>query len=345
MFWLFLIYLAVVLFGVKFQTKGTAEYLSIENTQAVKGIFILMVFFSHFNGYITLSGTLDNLYYQSLLGQAMVAMFLFYSGYGVMESIKRKGAPYVAQIPKKRILGTLFNFDCAVVLFVILALILGQKLTVKQVLLSLIGWDSVGNSNWYIFVILVLYALTYLVFTVLPRKSHYISVAVMGILSCVLIYLTAHNGIKPYFWYDTMLCYALGMGYSLIKQYVERFVNRNIVIWLLSLGVSTAAYLLLRGHNPKLDVLANLAFSVAFVVFSMRVTLQNKVLKWCGEHLFEIYILQRIPMIVFKHIGLIDFNVYIGFVASLAVTVGLTLVFGRFTDIAWKALTTRKSAS
>ena len=43
------------------------------------------------------------------LEQLMVTMFLFYSGYGVMESIKRKGDDYIKSFPKKRILTTLIN--------------------------------------------------------------------------------------------------------------------------------------------------------------------------------------------------------------------------------------------
>lgn len=122
----------------------------------------------------------------------MVAPFLFYSGYGVMESIKRKGTAYVVGIPKKRVLRALFNFDCAVVLYLVLGLVLGSSFTFKQVALSHIGWDSLGNSNWYIFTVLVLYVLTYIAFVILPTKSPYISVTVLGILVCGIIYLTRH---------------------------------------------------------------------------------------------------------------------------------------------------------
>lgn len=91
----------------------------------------------------------------------MVAMFMFYSGYGVMESIRSKGMNYVHSMPKKRILSTWIHFAFIVALYVLLTVAIGNEITLKQLLLSFIGWDSVGNSNWYIFDILCLYLMSF----------------------------------------------------------------------------------------------------------------------------------------------------------------------------------------
>ncbi len=345
MFWLFLLFLVVVVIGAKVSVSETADYLSIKHTQAIKGIFILIVFFSHFNSYVSSTSATDAWYLELFLfiGQAMVTMFLFYSGYGVMESIKRKGTGYIRQIPTKRVLGTLFKFDCAIVLYLVLAWIVGNTVTLPQVLLSLIGWESVGNSNWYIFVIVVLYLLTYVVFRVLPSKSHWISAIVFSALLCVLIFLTQHYQWRSPHWYDTALCYAFGMLYSLAKPWVEKILNRHVLIWAAALIVCIAMFVLLRGRG-FLNLASYLSFAAAVLVLTMRVTLCNRALVWCGEHLFEIYILQRIPMIIFEKIGFVGWNVYLSFPASLVITIGLALVFGRLTDLLWKKLTTRKSA-
>lgn len=74
------------------------NYLEISRTNSIKGIFILLVFLSHARNYISAyaeysQNPLNGIYdiFQNHLGQGVVIMFLFYSGYGVMESIKRKG--------------------------------------------------------------------------------------------------------------------------------------------------------------------------------------------------------------------------------------------------------------
>lgn len=138
-------------------------------TDSIKGICILYVFLRHVQQYIptdAISGTLDYFFicFDCRVRQLLVVMFLFYSGYGVMEAIKRKGSVYVNSIPKKRFLTTLLNFDVAIIFFVILDLFINIPLALNQTLLAFTGWTSVGNSNWYIFCILILYISTYLSF-------------------------------------------------------------------------------------------------------------------------------------------------------------------------------------
>lgn len=338
---LLLLYFVTVLFESKGTLKGTADYLSIENTAAIKGIFIFMVFYSHFNSYLSLPDTPSNQIYFKFfyfIGQAMVALFLFYSGYGVMESIKRRGKDYILKIPKNRILKTLINFDIAVVLYLVLGLVLGNRFTVKQILLSFIGWDSLGNSNWYIFVILLLYLLTFVVFAIVPKKPYMLSVAILGVFVCAIILVTHRYNIRPSYWYDTALCYVLGMGYSLVKQQAEKIINKNIFVWVVCLVASAVAYINIKGHIFASELVANLLFTVCVVIFTMRITLNNPVLKWGGAHLFEIYILQRIPMIIFKALGLAEYNVYLYFAACVLVTVALTFAFKAFTNRFWKTV-------
>lgn len=334
---LLLIYFVTVFAGAKLNIKGNIDYLSIENTQAIKGIFILMVFYSHFNSYITLSGRFDEIYIKLFhtVGQAMVSMFLFYSGFGIMESIKRKGNMYIETIPKRRIFRTLINFDFAVLIYLALTLLLGSTPTISQTILSLIGIESLGNSNWYIFVILVLYLLTFTVFKLFSKMPNYISVFALGISVCVLILITHRFSLKPTYWYDTALCYVFGAAYSLSRKYIEKILNKNIFIYITATFLSVTLYFVLINRRLFFSMAANLVFAAAIILITMRVTLKNRILVWCGDHLFEIYILQRIPMIIFKKLGVNSVNTYLYFALCVAVTFGLSIVFRFATNKFW----------
>ena len=149
---LYLLFVFVLLlWGIKFHRED--DYLSKEQCNSIKGFFILMICLTHSMQYIRESGysfsgldvfttTVTN-----YIGQLVVVMFLFYSGYGVAVSIGSKGDAYIKQMPKRRILKTLLNFDIAVCFFILLALILSQPLSIQQVILSFLAWDSVGNST------------------------------------------------------------------------------------------------------------------------------------------------------------------------------------------------------
>ncbi len=338
---LFLAYLLLCVFGVKFQFKNKADYLSVENTQAIKGIFILMVFFSHFNSYITLKENTFNTVYQvlfSIIGQSMVAPFLFYSGYGVMESVKQKGMTYILKMPKNRILTTLFNFDLAIVLFYVLSLILGEEVALKQLLLSFIGWDSIGNSNWYIFVILILYLLTYVVFMLTEKRSFCLTLSLMMLFVCVLIFLSAYTQIKPSFWYDTMLCYVFGMGYSVYKENIEKILCRNMLIWASTIILLIVLYLIFINCGIVGEIVANLIFVATVIIFTMHITLKNRILVWCGKNLFELYILQRIPMITFKQLSVEKTSIGLYFVLCIVCTAVLAIGFKYLSKKLWESI-------
>lgn len=164
--------LCMLLLLILFQMRKQEDnYMEKEQCNGIKGIFIVLVFIRHVLQYITKAEadlcTLWDapcLLVDHLLGQLIVALFLFYSGFGVMESFKQKGSSYVSSMPRKRIIGTLLNFDVAVLCFVLVDLCLGVEITWKQTILSFVAWDSVGNSNWYIFTILLCYTLSYGIF-------------------------------------------------------------------------------------------------------------------------------------------------------------------------------------
>lgn len=175
----YLLAFVILFYGAKYQKQGYySDNLGKDQSNAIKGLFILMVFISHSMSKVRSAGFEfgsgvdafgDRI--QTEFGQLIVVMFLFYSGYGVMESYVNKGQDYLKTFPKKRILTTLLNFDIAVLLFAVLDLALGIEIGLKQFGLSLLGWKDVGNDNWYIFVILFCYAVAYMGFRIYLLKS------------------------------------------------------------------------------------------------------------------------------------------------------------------------------
>ena len=222
-------------------------------------------------------------------------MFLFYSGYGVAVQVKRKGEQYVQQMPQHRILKTLLNFDIAVCFFILLALFLSRPLRIDQILLSFLAWDSVGNSNWYIFIILLCYIFTYFANRVSSRYAGWlilgVSFVAMLVLSCV----------KGTWWYDTILAYPAGYIYANYRQQVEPILKRYFFVILFIL---VCFFLFTHGHGPYLrglrpNIMA-VAFALIVVMLTMKIQVGNSWLQWFGTNLFPLYIYQRLPMIALQ---------------------------------------------
>ncbi len=327
-----LLFLGVIL-SVKFSRKPLLQsYNSIPQTQAIKGIFVITIFFSHFCSYVNL-----NLWYDiplqkycSFFGQLMVVPFLFYSGYGIFESLKQKGCAYIGTFPQKRILKTLLHFDFAVFLYLIMDLAIGKQLTVSQFMLSLIGWESIGNSNWFIFAILCVYLFTYLGFICFrgnPQKTLTL-IALMSFIYIMVVWYFKKQG----YWVDTILAFPLGASFSIYKNRFEALVSRKFII--IGGGMLSCALLLfskmhfIPGYFINSQI-ALLSFSLLIIFISLQIQLSSKILTWFGYQVFGIYILQRLPMNFFSFLGWNKSNVYLFFVVCFVSTLFLSVLFSK----------------
>lgn len=305
------------------------DYMSLEKTTSIKGAFIILVFLNHAVKYCTLSSSILDTSYTyiviTLIEQSMVAMFMLYSGYGVMLSIDKKGRDYIKSIPVKRFLRVLVHFDIAILIYIAINLAQHKPPTLINVLLSFIGWSSVGNSNWYIFVILVLYLLTYISFVFIKDKwklGLVINIALCG------VYIFAIRSFKESWWYDTVLCYALGMVYYYIKPTVDRiFKDKRVLYWVsLVILAGLTAVCTKYSRFEYIHFLKQLFFCLVVVLATMKFSINNKILQFFGKHLFSIFILQRIPMTLLSNFGLND-NKYLFVALSFTITIPISVVF------------------
>jgi len=293
-----LILLALVFIGLRKADEKEA-CLKKEHTDAVKGFFIIIVLYSHILPYLTDAGVSFSPVLDvpanriiKMTGQLMVVMFLFYSGYGVMESIQTKGKDYIRSIPYKRILSTMANYAIAIAVFFCMNSLLGIHFPLRQYLLSLIAWESVGQSNWYIFAIVCCYLSTYISFSVFKDKRYAFALTVI----LHLIYIIVLHETKESWWYNIILTYPAGMLVSLKKKELLSFIESH---YLISVIGTFVIFLLLYnfGHSTVIYQATSVAFGFLLFFISYRLVIKNSFLTWCGKNLFQLYVYQRIPMI------------------------------------------------
>lgn len=316
--------------------RFSKDYMSIAGTNLIKGVFVLLVLLGHAVTYVKLDGALDQTYItlKEHLHQMVVSVFFLYSGYGMMKSILKKGYGYIKEIPLKRFLIVLLNFDIAVCLYLIVGAFLGQTFDIKTILFSLIGWESVGNSNWYMFAIFGLYILMFFSFILLrwceKRGAIYVGTAIFTVMTMLFVLWEIRMGL-PNWYYNTMILMPVGCWYALLQKPIEKFVMKNDYAYALVGAFLFVGYWLSYGSRwsggiERYTIWA--LFFVAVVVFiTMKVSFRSKVLSWFGEHVFSVYILQRIPMAVLSRCGLAAQNGY-GFIIGVIVsTIFLALIF------------------
>ena len=91
--------LFLVFFNIKIKNfnENDLSCLSKEQTSSINGIFALIILLAHFISYIPNPSIYDSLVTKIPVfgSQLIVVSFLFYSGYGLMESYKIKGNKYI----------------------------------------------------------------------------------------------------------------------------------------------------------------------------------------------------------------------------------------------------------
>lgn len=226
--------LVLSLWRIRWST--TVNPFDREMTTCVNGLFVLLVVLSH-TWSIALAGCectmLDSLYRMfqvRFMGQLIVVPFLFYSGFGVMEQIKRKGTDYLDSFPWKRIAPLYLNYCVAVLVFAGFAYISGVRIPLKIFLLSFTCWDRIdicdgyGHPTWYVFCILYCYMGHWLVckmFDVSKRIRIILALAgLIGVYASV-VFAVRH---EPW-WVNTVFCYWLGVVCSLYKNRIEAVVR------------------------------------------------------------------------------------------------------------------------
>lgn len=324
----------LILASVKIKTETFAAACSVSQTQAIKGIFVITVFFSHFCSYVHIEAWYDKPLqaYCIFLGQLMVAPFLLYSGYGIFESVKKKGDAYIKDFPKKRILKTLIHFDFAVILFLILDLIIERQVSIPDFLLSLTAWESIGNSNWFIFAILCAYIFAFaglIIFKGNLRKTLFVIIAMS------IAYMVVVSQFKDNYWIDTILAFPMGCSLSLYKGKIDKILHSKIVTLvggLLSIFVllSTKA-----GYLPNsffISQISLMAFCLAIIFFTLYIRLDgSRILSWFGANVFGIYILQRIPMNLGAYFHWNEGSIYMYFTFCFISTLLLAIAFHKAT--------------
>ncbi len=344
MTFIFAVFVLVCFYKAKFSgiNKLHNDYISPESTNAINGIFVFLIVIGHYVQHYTAHNQFDAHYLavRSFLGQMVVATFFVYSGYGIFESYKKKGTAYIASFPKNRLPKLLLHLDFAVIIYTILFLILGRKITLRQFAFSLIGWEQIGNNNWFVFATLIFYIFTFVVL-MLIKKDNFLAISIITMLT--LAYIFVIRTCKDTYWYNSVICYPLGMWYSYFKLPIERTVAKNNITYYLSLALSLGSFVAVKyafgGFRTVVTTSVCCAlFAISIILISMKIRVGNPVLDWLGKHAFSIYMLQRIPFIIFRQLKIINVHPYICFAVSLLIIIISAEIFDKVTIRADKKL-------
>lgn len=327
-----LILVAIICSGMTAAKKGEffKDYCSPKNTNTINAVFSVLIFLSHAYNYVETRAVFDMPYrsFQGFMGQTVVVTYLLFSGYGIMESYKKKGYDYIKSMPKNRLFRLWYHFAIVVCIYGLIAMLLrGCSYTPLHQLQALIGYTSYGNSNWYMFVTFAMYIIIILSFSIFKNKKIPPLILTIALTAGLGVWLNYMG--KGGHWYNTLLCFPLGMVFSLIKPGFDKLVMKNDVVWHLSFALGftgLAVFSTIRRWNLFCYEMFIVFFAITLLILLMKINIKSTILDFFGEHIFSFFILQRIPMIILKYFDLHQNTVFY-VVVSFFATVFLAVIF------------------
>ncbi len=323
------------LIGIK-RTKSLDDCLNIRQTQAINGFFVVIIFIRHFYQYI-IQSKYDRIlgFINSSTGQLIVVSFMFFSGFAFVRQYNRS-EKYLNKMPKK-IAALYLMFFITVILFMTVGLAYGRSYSIKTILLSFVGIRSVGNSTWYVVAILFLWAFSYISF----KQKKLPPLILMTVLTAV--YFIVMLRFMEEIYYNTVIAYLLGMFYASNDGKVNEFVSRNKAYY--PLLICVCGSMVLGGFLKKLlpvYELCVIAFCVFLLLFSLRFQVDNKALRFLSRYSLEIYLIQRIPMIILKRFVVIKWNL-LYFILCFLITLALAFAMKKLFQIISKVISLQAS--
>ena len=286
--------LLVLLAGIKFAGKGSfyEDSFDVSQTRALKGVFAIYVIFHHLCTY--LADYFPSFYAFKYLGFLMVGGFFLISGYGLMYGVMNR-QNYLRGFFRNRVIAILLPYYIINV-FYIYANHLSGALTKKYVILSLFGFNL-----WYVMAITILYIGFFLCFRFMDKKYGIWCISVFVYLYIKVFYVLFVYLLKPafgYWWYNSVICFAIGIWYCYKKDKIDRFLQRHYKLMLSAfIAVMVPTYWFTCLHfNERIpflltaEVLCSTAFAFAVIMLAMKAKAGNPVLNFCGYLSFELYL-------------------------------------------------------
>jgi hypothetical protein len=184
------------------------------------------------------------------------------------------------------------------------------------------------------FAVFALYILTFLAFYLTrwswSRGALFAGAFLLTVFAAAFVYWLIWAG-KPGYFYNTVLLFPFGCWYSLCKKWIDAVMLKSETRYFLVCAVTMVLYALMYKIRGNYGIEGYTVWAVVFTLtivwFTMKISVANPVLDWFGSHVFSVYILQRIPMMIFSYFGLGHSHRYFFFVMSIVSTIFLSHIF------------------
>lgn len=313
--------------------NSTEDYLSYANTKCIKGICAVGILIHHLFQYSRIEvNPILGMAFQSM-GELLVAIFFFFSGYGLITSYIRKGKKYINKMPRNRMLTFYITCIFMEIIYILFYIIIGKFdiLSIRVIIQTLLFGKTIIKLGWYLQTQLVLYLIFYAIFKFCQNNKYRSILLSIGWITYCLVCICMNLSIT---WYVSSITFLLGIFWGYNQEKIDKILN-NKREFLISISSSFIIFILcfiLSKILPNyISIILNIIYNLSFVVLMLNIVFAinkkkakkiifNKLTSYLGKISFEIYVSQGIFLILYRDKLVIE-NSYIYCCAVIICTV------------------------
>ena len=268
-------------------SQHNKDYLSVEQTSNLKGIFIMVVLFHHLNIFAGV-GNIYSIFANA--GYIAVGGFLFVSGYGLLYQYMHKGKDYVRSFPKRRIFTIIIPAVVMGVIYFIMKHVM-DGYTVSNLIADFKRGSSVISNGWYVTAIIYFYITFYLasILSELMGKRKMIMIFSLG-STILYIYLCTRFNYEEH-WFGAAFAFYYGMLWSFFKNKIDKNITKSVPIIIICL---VGFYYMTLNYKYGWTQFKCLIYMTCIILAGMKIKLKSPFLEWLGTHSYEIYLVHGI---------------------------------------------------
>ncbi len=282
------------------------DYLSLKTCNSYKGFFAIIVILHHLSQRISEGAILRNF---TGIGYLAVAIFFFFSGYGLQK--KNLSDPtYSHGFLIKRIPTILIPYAIMTFIYWLTYALLGDVRTISDMWTEFYKWGNpIVWFSWYVVSILAFYIAFYLLMKIFKQNKPGI---ILGSVAYYVLYVIILRKLSyGTWWYMTAFIPIVGIIWASYNEKITEFLKKTAfflmpLIWVL--------YLILDYYKPQIRsafppsweeaifcMIMSLVFVLGVILTSTKFKFGNKLLNFLGNISFELYMVQGLFMLIFRN--------------------------------------------
>ena len=269
-----------------------SDCLSLETTRYHRGFFAVAVVFHHLSQ-ITKSGFIFPFF--ANVGYLCVAVFFFFSGYGLQKSYIEKSEKYKKGFLLKRIPSVLFPYVLFMIIYWVANSLSGTTYSFADIFENFKNGSLLVTYSWFMICIIAFY-LFFWVFMIICKKR-YSMIIICGLVWYALWILFCVFMNYGSWWYNTSHLLAAGIAWATYEDKITGFIKQRYRIIAPAALVCLVALLVFQGFislpfiSTILPEIISLIFVFCVILLSMKIRIGNRILGFLGEISLEVYLI------------------------------------------------------